>query len=174
MPIDLILPISMMMAIIGWTLAFRWYARPKLATRSFSQAMQPLLLLHGFRFIGLMFLVPGVTAEALDPRFAWPAAYGDLLTACLAFFALFALRGGRSLALGSVAVFNVVGFADLINAVARGVAFTPDGALGSTFWIPMVIVPLLLVTHVYIFVRLMEELRTPADRDVTPTVRATR
>ena len=160
MPIDIILPISMVMAVIGWSLAFRWYALPKLANQSFQVAMQPLLLLHGFRFIGLMFLIPGVTAEPLDPRFAWPAAYGDLLAACLAFLALYAIRADRVLAVTSVAVFNLVGFADLINAVVRGILYTPDGALGSAFWIPMLIVPLLLVTHVYIFEQLIKEFRS--------------
>ena len=109
MPIDFILPISMVMALIGWSLAFHWYVRPRLSRRSFSTAMRPLLLLHGFRYIGLMFLIPGVTAEPLDPRFAWPAAYGDLLAAALALSALMAINARRTVAVGSVAVFNVVG-----------------------------------------------------------------
>jgi hypothetical protein len=159
MPVDLILPVSMVMGLLGWTLAFRWYAQPALDGAAFSAAMRPLLLLHSFRYIGLMFLIPGVTAQSLDPRFAQPAAYGDLLAALLAIGALAAIRYNRPLALGSVAVFDVVGFLDLINAVARGLLFTPDGALGATFWIPMVIVPLLIVTHVYIFGRLYNELR---------------
>lgn len=167
MPPDLILPTGMVMALAGWSLAVRWYAHPVLSAWSFRAAMQPLLLLHGFRYIGLMFLIPGVTAEPLDPRFAWPAAYGDLLAAVLAFFALAAIRMNRPLALSAVAVFNLVGFIDLINAVGRGIVFTPDGALGAAFWIPMVIVPLLLVTHVYIFARLFREL---APRETTRPV----
>ena len=159
MPIDLILPLSMMIGLLGWSLIFLWYVRPALANRQFSDAMRPLLLLHGFRYIGLMFLIPGVTAQPLDPRFAAPAAYGDLLTAGLAFVALFALHGPRTLSLLFVFVFNVIGFVDLLNAVVRGIMYTPDGALGAAFWIPMLIVPLLLVSHVYIFVRLIEEYR---------------
>ena len=49
------------------------------------------------------------------------------------------------------------------NAVARGLLFTPDGALGATFWIPAVIVPLLIVSHMYIFGRLWSEARIPAE-----------
>ncbi len=74
MATELILPSSIVIALLGWTLAFRWYVQPALANRSFAQAMQPLLLLHGFRYIGLMFLIPGVTAEPLDARFAMSAA----------------------------------------------------------------------------------------------------
>lgn len=160
MPIDLILPLSMVMALVTWSLVFRWYFQPWLSRQTFAAAMKPLLLLHGFRYIGLMFLIPGVTAQPLDPRFAWPAAYGDLLAAVLALVALIAINARRSVALALVTAFNLVGFADLINAVARGIAFTPDGALGAAFWIPVLIVPLLIVTHVYIFARLIGELRT--------------
>lgn len=167
MSTTLILPLSMVMAFVSYTLAFRWYAKPKLEQADFATAMKPLLLLHSTRFIGLMFLIPGVTAEALDPRFAWPAAYGDLLAAALALVALFSLNAPSRIAIALVALFNVVGFLDLINAVVRGLAYTPDGALGAAFWIPMVIVPLLIVTHIYIFARLVTEVRSghlPAPR----------
>lgn len=160
MPIDLILPISMLMAIVAWSLIFTWYIHPVLRDRSFQAAMRPLLLLHTFRYIGLMFLIPGVTAEVLDMRFAWSAAYGDLVAAFLAFAALGALYMHRTGGIVAVWIFNIWGLVDLLNAVARGILFTPDGALGAAFWIPALIVPLLLVTHVYIFVRLLGEMRT--------------
>lgn len=159
MSIGLILPTSMVMAIIAWSLIFVWYVHPLLRTRPFEAAVRPLLLLHSFRYIGLMFLIPGVTAESLDMRFAGPAAYGDLVAAVLAFAALGALYLHRAAGLVAVSVFNVWGMADLLNAVARGILFTPDGALGAAFWIPACIVPLLLVTHVYIFARLFGEIR---------------
>lgn len=157
MPITFVLPVSMVFAATAWALAFRWYVTPALDKRSFEDALRPLLLLHTFRFVGLMFLVPGVTALPLDPRFSVPAAWGDLIAAVLAFAALAALERDRRLALTMVWVFNVWGFIDLLNAVGRGVLYTPDGALGAAFWIPAVIVPLLLVTHVYIFKRLVGE-----------------
>ena len=60
MSIGLILPTSMVMAIIAWSLIFVWYVHPLLRTRPFEAAVRPLLLLHSFRYIGLMFLIPGV------------------------------------------------------------------------------------------------------------------
>ncbi len=160
MPIDLILPTSMVMAIIAWSLIFIWYVHPILREWSFEAAMRPLLLLHSFRYIGLMFLIPGVTAETLDTRFAWPAAYGDLVAALLAFASIGVLYIHRIGGIVAVWIFNIWGLVDLLNAVARGFLFTPDGALGAAFWIPALIVPLLLVTHFYIFVRLLGEMRT--------------
>lgn len=159
MPVALILPVSMVLGIVAWTLVFHWYVQPMLRDKDFAEAMRPLLLLHAFRFIGLMFLIPGVTAEPLDARFASPAAYGDLIAALLALAALDILHVNRKAGIAAVWVFNIWGLGDLLNAVARGLLYTPDGALGAAFWIPLLIVPLLLVTHVYIFGRLWTETR---------------
>lgn len=155
MPTELVLPISMAMALIAWSLIFAWYVHPVLKRQSLDLAVRPLLLLHLFRYVGLMFLIPGVTAEPLDPRFATPAAYGDLVAALLALAALAAFQIQRSWGIAALWLFNVWGLADLLNAVARGLLFTPDGALGAAYWIPAVIVPLLVVTHIYILIRLI-------------------
>ncbi len=157
MPIDLILPVSMTIAVLTWVLILVWYVQPVLRTRPFADALRPMLLLHCFRYIGLMFLIPGVTSTPLDPRFALPAAYGDLVAAGLAFAALAALQLSRPVALAVVWIFNIWGLADLLNAVARGIMYTPDGALGAAFWIPALFVPPLLVSHGYIFWRLLGE-----------------
>lgn len=155
MPVDYILPVSITFALVAWTFTMVWYIHPVLRQYPLDRALEPLLLIHCFRYIGLMFLVPGVTTEVLDPRFAQPAAYGDLLTAVLAFLAIAALRLKVRWAMGAVWAFNIIGFVDLINAVTRGIVFTPDGHLGATYWIPATIVPFLLVTHIYIFLRLL-------------------
>ena len=159
MPLDLILPVSMTLAVVTWSLILVWYVHPVLRHRRFAEAMQPLILLHCFRYIGLMFLIPGVTAEPLDARFAVPAAYGDLVASLLAFAALAALRASRPVALTVVLIFNVWGLLDLLNAVARGIAYTADGALGAAFWIPALFVPPLLVSHGYIFWHLLHAVR---------------
>mgnify|MGYP001817822295 CR=1 FL=1 len=159
MPVALILPLGMTLGVIAWSLFFTWYVHPTLREKSFTNAMRPLLLLHAFRYIGLMFLIPGVTAEPLDTRFASPAAYGDLVAALLALASLELLRVSEKAGLALVWVFNIWGLADLLNAVGRGLLFTPDGALGAAFWIPLVIVPLLVVSHIYIFNRLWVETR---------------
>ncbi|MCB1788768.1 MAG: hypothetical protein KDJ24_00600 [Gammaproteobacteria bacterium] len=151
MPTDIILAVSMTLAVTAWVLIFAWYVHPVLRERSLADALRPLLLLHCFRYVGLMFLVPGVTAVPLDPRFALPAAYGDLVAAILAFSALAALQRSRATSLALAWTFNVWGLADLLNAVARGLVYAPDGALGATFWIPVFFVPPLLVSHAYIF-----------------------
>ena len=82
-------------------------------------------------------------------------AMEDLVAAGLAFLALFALRGGWKIAIPLVWVFNIEGILDMINAVARGVLYVPAGHFGATYFIPAIIVPALVVTHVIIFILLL-------------------
>ena len=162
MPIDLFLPLSIVMGLIAYGLIAKWYVMPVLLPLPRARALVPLLLLHCFRFIGLAFLIPGVTSQPLDPRFANPAAYGDLLAALLAFLGVLALRRGWRTAIPLVWMFNIEGLLDLLNAVTQGLRYTENGALGATYFIPAVVVPALLVTHVMVFIIL---LRGESDKD---------
>lgn len=148
---ELILPLSVVMGLLCFGLAARWYLLPALDRHSLSDGLSALLLLHGFRYVGLAFLVPGVTSAPLDSRFANPAAWGDLFAAWFALLAIAALRNNWRFALPAALMANIFGLLDLVNAVARGLLYTPDGDLGATWFIPTVIVPLLVVSHIVIF-----------------------
>lgn len=144
---ELALPLSIALGLVVFGLVARWYLVPLLARVGRDEALVPFLLFHAFRYVGLAFLIPGVTAGALDPRFAAPAAYGDLVAALLALVAVAALRLRWTVAVPLVWLFNVAGTLDLFNAVYRGFLYTPDGHLGATYFIPAVLVPALLVSH---------------------------
>ncbi len=140
------------LSLVTWGLIAKWVLAPWLEKESPQNALFWLTLPHAFRYMGMVFLVPGVVARPLPGDFATPAAYGDLVTGVLALLALIALRTGWARAMALVWLFNIVGTADLLNALRhRGVA--PD--LGAAWFIPTFLVPLLLVTHVMIFVRLL-------------------
>jgi hypothetical protein len=143
------------MGLVSYGLIANWYVMPALRVLPRERALVPLLMVHTFRFIGLAFLIPGVTSQALDPRFAQPAAYGDLLAAVLALVAVFAWRRGWRSATLLTWVFNVEGTLDLLNALTQGARFIEDGMFGATFFIPAVVVPALLVSHVLIFIILL-------------------
>src|SRR5262245_49994582 len=110
--------ISVLLSLLVWGLIGARDIWPALRTRPRAQALRPLLLLHAFRFMGLVFLVPGVVSPGLPDGFARPAAYGDLTTSLLALLALATLhsRSGTML----VWIFNVVGTVDLLNAFYQG------------------------------------------------------
>ena len=152
---NFILPLSMAFALLIWTLIFLWHINPRLKHKPLPESLEPFLFVHSLRYIGLMFLLPGVTSEVLDSRFANPAAYGDLIAALLALATIIAFRWKSSWALALAWIFNLWGLFDLFNAVVQGIRFVPDGHFGATYWIPATIVPFLLVSHGYMFIRLL-------------------
>jgi len=155
-----ILLLSMTMGVISYSLIAKWYLMPYLAKQSRLDAFTPLLLLHSFRYIGMAFLINGVVSQTLPAIFSHPAAYGDLLAAVLALIALMAVRLRWSGALVLVWIFNIAGSLDLLNALIQGLwHIAPMGNMGATYFIPAVIVPALLVTHVIIFLLLLRPRR---------------
>lgn len=156
---ELFIPLSLTMGIIGWGTVALWFAVPALDRIPRRDALAALIIPHVFRYVGLGFLVTGVTAEALDLRFAQPAAYGDLIAAVLAVIALAALRGRWSATTASVWIFNILGTLDLLFALTQGMRFTEPSWMGATYFIPAVAVPMLLVSHWLVF----RELRRKRD-----------
>jgi hypothetical protein len=144
--------ISVLQGFVVWGMIGARYIWPALRDRPRTDALRPLLQLHTFRFAGLAFLVPGVVSPDLPDAFARPAAYGDLLTSLLALLAIATL--GSRVGTIIVWVFNIVGTVDLLNAFYQadrlGVGITP-GLQGAAYFIPTVLVPLLLVTHALVF-----------------------
>ena len=140
------------LSLIVFGLLARWKLVPWLEALPQLQGLFWLTVPHAFRHIGMVFLVPGVVAQQLPDGFAKAAAYGDLATAVLALLALVALQKGSTAAVPMVWIFNMVGTVDLLNAL-RHDEVVP--LFGAAWYIPTFIVPLLLVSHAVIFVRLL-------------------
>ncbi len=141
------------LSVVVFGLLAKWYAAPWLADKTLNAALMLLIIPHAFRHLGMAFMVPGLVGDALPGGFAMAAAYGDLFSGLLAILALIALRHSWVLALSLVWVFNLFGSIDLVNAL-RQAEVVPQ--LGTTWYIPTFVVPLLLVTHVMIFARLLK------------------
>lgn len=152
---DQVLIVNLVLSTVAFALIAKWYVMPRLRSIPPKQALQPLLLLHTFRHIGLMFLASGALTHELPDPFAYPAAYGDLAASILAFIALVALRLSWPVAVPLVWIFNIEGTIDLLYAVAQGVLHHAAGGMGAAFWIPAILVPALLVTHCMVFALLL-------------------
>jgi hypothetical protein len=115
-------------------------------------AHRAIATLHSFRFLGLVFILPGVVGD-LPAGFATFAAYGDFATGLLAMLALLSVRI-RPLFWLLVIAFNLVGAADIIvdyyHANQLGLPALA-GQLGAAYAIPIIYVPLLMITHVVAF-----------------------
>jgi hypothetical protein len=157
MSVRAIFGLQVVLSFVVYSLIARWYVVPRLAALPLRDALTPLLLLHAFRYLGMVFLVPTVVGPALSAAFAVPAAYGDLLAALLALLAIAALRQTWPLAIPLVWLFNVEGTLDLVNAFYQGLRNNVQ--LGAAYYIPTVAVPALFVTHAIIFAMLIRRTR---------------
>ena len=134
---------------VAWILCFRAYIWPRLKAMEHFDAQRAIATLHGFRFFGLVFILPGVIGPNLPRSFAVFAAHGDFATGILAMLALLTARI-RPLFWLFVAAFNLVGFVDLLLDYFHAVQVdlpSSAGALGATYAIPIIYVPVLMVTH---------------------------
>jgi hypothetical protein len=120
-------------------------------------AQRAIATLHSFRFFGLAFNLPGVVGPHLPADFAASAAYGDIATGVLAMLALLTVRI-RPMFWTFIVAFNVVGMADLAldyyHAIQDDLP-TVAGELGALYAIPVLYVPLLVITHVTAFYLLL-------------------
>jgi hypothetical protein len=152
-----IIGVCVLLCFIAFSIVAGNYITPRLRVCSREDAIKALAAPHMFRFMGLAFLMPGVVSPNLSPAFANPAAYGDLTAAILAMIAVLGLSVRASWAMLAVWIFNIEGTADLLFAFYQAIlgAPQPPGALGAAFFLPTLIVPPLLVTHVLIFQQLL-------------------
>jgi hypothetical protein len=102
------------------------------------------------------FMVTGFVSAELSPDFAAEVGWGDLIAATLALVSIAALSWRWSIAIPAVWTFNVWGTLDLLNAYYVGVTKIQNpGLFGAGIYIPALYVPLLLVSHVFVFMILL-------------------
>src|SRR5438128_3294817 len=114
---DRVLTLNLIANTAIFYVAARLYLLPQLPRLRPQQILVPILLLHSMRHLGMMFLTRGATYPGLPSQFAYPAAFGDLLTAVIAFAAIPIVLRGSSLAKPAVWLFNIVGILDLVTAI---------------------------------------------------------
>jgi hypothetical protein len=148
-----IFQIHLVLGYVPWLLFVGAYILPKLKSMEPVEAQRAIATLHSFRFFGLVFILPGVVGPNLPAGFTIFAAYGDFATGLLAMLALLTVRI-RPLFWTFVVAFNLVGAADIIVDYYHGNQVgLPElaGELGATYMIPIIYVPILMITHVIAF-----------------------
>jgi hypothetical protein len=151
-----ILTINLVFSTLVFWIAAKLYVFPRLHELPPRTLLQPILLLHSLRHLGLMFLAPGATYPGLASGFAYPAAFGDLLAAVLALVALLAVVKNWRSARFLVWVFALEGTIDLLNAITLAQLHGAAAFMGAAYWIPAFWVPALLVTLYITFVLLIK------------------
>jgi len=154
---ETIFNLHLILGYVAWLLCFGVYILPRLKSMDLVAAQRAIATLHSFRFFGLVFILPGIVGPNLPAGFATFAAHWDLATGVLAILALLTVRI-RPLFWLFVVAFNLVGVVDLIldyyHATQAGLPALA-GQLGATYAIPIIYVPLLMITHVVAFYLLL-------------------
>jgi hypothetical protein len=153
MPTQLLFQTHLVLGYVAWLLCFGAYILPWLRSMERLAAQRAIATLHSFRFFGLVFLLSGVVSPDLPAGFAVYAAYGDFSTGVLAMLALLTVRI-RALFWLFVVAFNLAGTVDLIVAYYHAIQVgLPAHAewLGAAYAIPIIYVPLLMITHITAF-----------------------
>jgi len=145
-----IFQMHLVLGYVACLLCFGVYVLPRLKSMERFEAHRAIATLHSFRFFGLVFLLPGVVGANLPAGFASFAAYGDFATGLLAILALLTVRV-RPLFWSFVVAFNLVGTIDILldyyHAIRIGLPALA-GQLGAAYAIPVLYVPMLMITHV--------------------------
>jgi len=163
--------IHLVLGYVPWLLCFGAYLWPRLKAMERVEAQRAIATLHSFRFFGLVFIIPGVVGPNLPAGFAAFAAYGDFVTGVLAILALLTVRV-RPLFWLFVVAFNLVGAVDIIVDYYHGNQVglpALAGELGATYAIPIIYVPVLMITHFVAFYLLAR----PQPVEVAPSQRLT-
>ena len=153
---ETIFRIQLVLGYVAWILCFSVYILPRLRSMQRFQAHRAIATLHSFRFFGLVFILPGVVGH-LPSGFATYTAYGDFATGMLALLALLTARS-RPLFWSFVVAFNLVGASDIVLAYYHAIQVglpSIAGELGSAYVIPILYVPLLMITHIVAIVWLV-------------------
>jgi hypothetical protein len=153
MPTEILFQTHLVLGYVAWLLCFSAYVWPWLKSMDRVAVQRAIATLHSFRFFGLVFILPGIVSPNLPASFAVFAAYGDFATGVLAMLALLTVRI-RPLFWPFVVAFNLVGTVDLIvdyyNAIQVGLPAHAEW-LDTTYAIPIIYVPLLMITHIAAF-----------------------
>lgn len=145
--------IQFIMSLLVYTFIAKWHVGPWLDKKPLYTALSLLILPHALRHLGLTFMIPNVGGEGLPAVFAVSAGYGDFLSAVLAIISLVALRKHWRITLPLIWVFNIVGTADLFNALRQADAVP---YFRAAWFIPTFFVPMLLISHFMVFSRLLK------------------
>jgi hypothetical protein len=139
------------------------------AVRTWIDALdvRALVLPHVTRFVGIYFLLL-YQRGVLPYEFAVPGGWGDIIVASLAVGVVF-LPLGEKLRHHACFIWNTIGLVDILFVVvtAARIGLTRPWQLGALRVLPLSVlptflVPLIITTHVLIYVNLVRKLRETA------------
>ena len=164
--------LHLVLGYVAWLLCFGTYLLPRLRSMSPVDTQRAIATLHSFRFFGLVFLVPGVVGS-LPTSLPRSPPTGTLQPGCWRFGAPHGKNPSTLLAVcrGLQSGWNRRLVLDYYHAVRVGLP-AMAGQLGATYAIPILYVPLLMITHItaFYFLLLRPQVKTV---EAVPSTRPT-
>jgi hypothetical protein len=157
------LPMPALGMAITLTLLAAITLKPEYRKRALRVGVRPLIAVHLSRFVGIYFL--WLYNQGLLPRdFAVPAGWGDIVVAMLAVVVLLAFDPKKKSGRIAILLWNIIGLIDILMVFAAGATMArTDPLLQAGFTslplslLPTFLIPLIIVTHVLIFVWWMRQ-----------------
>jgi hypothetical protein len=145
---------------IAIILGFRYWIQPRVSNLPIHEALLPFVFLNTFRYLGLSFMAKEQMYDGFPTEFLTTVGLLDFSTAILAILSVIALKNKWSFAIPLVWIFNVVGFGDLITAFPQFFGLELYNHNLGFIWLMFVTYGLTtFLSHIYIFVRLIKNLR---------------
>jgi len=143
---------------------------------AFRVPLGTLVAVNAGRLLGVFFLIL-FAAGRLPRTFALTAGWGDILVAAAALPVAWMIHRRATGWWSATAIWNTIGFLDLITAVSLGIGSAANSPLQFIFetpgssaittlpWVmvPAFLVPIYLVLHITVFTRLAAAARLPED-----------
>ena len=141
--------------IFGGTAAV-WYVVPWLRSRGRAAALISLLWIQALRYVAFQIFSAKAAGFDVPDDIRDRIAYGDALSAVLAFATIGALHYRSPIGVALAWVFSAVGIADLLSAMAGGVQANLFAKAAGTTWLILTFyVPVLWLSHVLIIWQLV-------------------
>ena len=130
----------------------RQYGLPWLDRLTREQAVIALLVPHAFRHLGLFALTQAAYIPQISEKWARTVAWGDLATQVLAFSAILLLQRRSSAGIAVAWLANIAGIIDFtLSTIASETTGLPVHLLYAGWFLPVFYLPLLAVSHFYLF-----------------------
>ena len=155
-----ILNMQVIAGLMTFYFAFKWYVFPRLAKLSIYDALVPMVLIHGTRYLGMVFMVDTQVYDAFPDDLAFTVGIWDYSTAILAILTAIALKNKWTYAIPLAWFFNIYGFTDLLVAFPQvfSIQFY-NYDIGTMWWAFSTIGVINMISHIYIFNRLFKHFR---------------
>lgn len=147
MPPVFVFMVQFLWFLLVWATVAKIFLLPWINRLALNDQLAVCLLPQLFRILGVGLLVQNL-APGLPLEFALPTAIGDSLTSVLALISIIALHKRWSSARSLVLVCTAVGALDLAIALPHAAAIKAALYLTVQWYVPAVIVPLMIVSHV--------------------------